>query len=97
MNIERRDSGSILKELGAGIQEPGGPGASHVRATGMAGHAVGRKSRRAEDESNILSLIAPDLSRAVEMATPRIPIGPETRIRWTRKPARMAQIRRDLA
>jgi hypothetical protein len=80
MNIERRDSGSILKELGAGIQEPGGPGASHVRATGMAGHVVGRKSRR-----------------AVEMATPRIPIGPETRIRWTRQPARMAQIRRDLA
>jgi hypothetical protein len=27
-------------------------------------HVVGRRSRRAEDESNILSLIAPDLSRA---------------------------------
>jgi hypothetical protein len=62
----------------------------------MAQHAVGRKSRRAEDAANILSWIAPDLSRAEEVATPRVPIGPVTTILWTRRPARMAQIRRGI-
>src|SRR5258708_6833853 len=60
------------------MQESGGKGRGTAEGLARNRGCGGGKSRCAEDAANILSWIAPDLSRAVDMATPRVPIGPET-------------------
>jgi hypothetical protein len=56
---------------------------------------VGRKPRRAQAAIPSLDLIAPGLSRAVDVPPRRLWIGRKTITFWAMQHARMAQIRRD--